>query len=91
MLFMKRPKIRQFTYRPQFYNPEQELEEEENGPRIKFRRIRGEAKPAKRRSGLIMLLLIIILIYMIHYLNNLQKKDQQADYQNFQVEEIIVK
>jgi len=91
MLFMKQRKIRNFTYRPQFYKPDDMIEEEENTSRIKFRRIRGSARPAKRRSRLIMLLLIFIILFMIHYFNNLRKSEQQSVNQDFQVEEIIVK
>ena len=92
MLFMKRPQIRKFTYRPQFYTPDEELDEEEEGPRIQFRRIRRTTtRSTKRRSGLILVLLVIILLFMIHYFNNLQKAEKESEIDTFQVEEIIIK
>ena len=87
---MKQRKIRKFTYRPLYYKPD-DIEDDEDTPRIKFRRIRNTTRPTKRRSRLIMLLLIIILLFMINYFNNLQKSDQQAVDRDFQVEEVIVK
>ena len=88
MLFSKQPKIRRFTYKPYFYEPEEEGLEDE--PRIKFRRSRLLQGRNKRRSTIFMVLLIIIILYLLFYLNRISKVEEESQFKNFKVEEIIV-
>ncbi|OQX95932.1 hypothetical protein B6I21_02865 [candidate division KSB1 bacterium 4572_119] len=74
-MFLKNPKIRGFNYKPRFYNPD--VEEEDEGGRIKFRRLR-ERKPVPKRSPLGMLIIIVILAFLVRYLitlNNAEKEN----------------
>ena len=88
MLFSKQPKIRRFTYKPFFYEPKEEIDEDE--PRIKFRRSRLLQGRRKKRSTIFMFLLIIIILYMLFYLNRITKVDEESQFKNFKVEEVIV-
>lgn len=82
-MFMKQPQIRQFKYTPRFYKPESE--EEEDQPRIKFRRLITR-RPVPRRSFWGMLIVIILLILLFHYLKAYIKPDKQE----FQFEDLKI-
>jgi len=85
-MFLKPPKIREFTYRPIFYKPPEE--EEEQGPRIKFRRY-WLSNPPKQRSFIVMVFLIVILIFLLIYWQGLEKSDQKEfKFEDVKIEEI---
>ena len=71
---MKNPKIRRFEYQPRFYKPEDQ--EDEDGPRIKFRRI-TERKTLQKRSPIGLIILILILIFLFRYLYNINKAEKE--------------
>lgn len=72
-MILKLPKIRQFTYRPLYYEPPKEEEEE---LRIKFRRHRIY-QTHKKRPLLIMVVLVIILIFLLSYWLKFDSPDQK--------------
>ena len=63
-MLIKLPKTRQFTYRPRFYEPP--VEEDEGGPRVKFRRYRRSNSTTKRPL-LLMILLVVVLIFLLFH------------------------
>ncbi len=75
-MFFKQPKIRQFQYVPRFYKPMEEGEDED-GPRIKFRRL-IKREPRPKRSVWLLLILIFVLIFLLRYFLNVTKTDKQG-------------
>lgn len=85
-MFLKPPKPRQFTYRPNFYKP---IEEEEEGPRIKFRRTGSLQKPTKKQSSLLMLLIAIVLAVLLGYWLNIEKVgDNEFKFEEIDIEQL---
>lgn len=76
-MFLKNPKPRQFEYRPRFFKPESDDENE--GPRIKFRRLTERKKPDEKRSVIGMLVFIIILIFLLRYLYKMNKSHNEYE------------
>ncbi len=80
-MFLKQRKIRKFEYSPRLYRPEN-LEDEDEDKRIKFRRLRTWKRPPKK-SFVAMLILIAVLIWLIHYFGSFsveeQKKQEMQD------------
>ena len=74
-MFLKQPKIRQFQYTPRYYKLKPKGEDDE-GPRIKFRRL-FERKPMAKRSFWILLVMIFVLIYLLRYFLAVTKADKQ--------------
>lgn len=84
-MFLKLPKTRKFTYRPIYYQPPREDEE---GPRIKFRRY-GTSKTPKKRPLLVMVVLVIILIFLLsHWLKIETSSRNDFKFKDFKIEEI---
>lgn len=77
-MFLKNPQIRRFTYHPKYYKPNEDQEEDES-PRIKFRRYRLSRVP-KKRSMLLMLALLIILIYLLSYWFQVEKNYPEQEF-----------
>ncbi len=73
-MFLKNPKIRRFEYKPRFYKPESE--EEQDHPRIKFRRI-IERKPVQRRSFVGMFIILVILVFILFSIQKAFKSENQ--------------
>jgi hypothetical protein len=85
-MFIKPPKPRKFTYRPKYYRPE-EIEDEE-APRIKFRRHKL-TKYTKKRSILVMVVIVIILISLLKYWLTIESVDRKEfKFDNLKIEEI---
>ena len=72
-MFLHRPPIRRFGFQTYYYNPEKESEDE--GHRIKFRRILRSPKPTKRpiRRWLIFL---IGLLFFLWYFHNIEQSTE---------------
>ncbi len=85
MSFFKLQEPRQFEYIPRFYRPE----EDEEKPRIQFRRIR-HSKRLPKTSPLRLLLMILILLFAMVYLSQQANRPVPQASQPFQVEEIVV-
>ncbi len=83
-MFFKQVRIRQFNYIPRYYKPEPS-EEEQAGPRIKFRRI-IERRATPQRSIWVVLILIVVIIFLLRFFigSTLEPK------KNFRIEEIKV-
>ncbi len=64
-MFFKSPKIREFNYKPRFYKPASENDEDEK--RIKFRRLRRRPS-VPQRSFVSKIIILIALILLLHYL-----------------------
>ena len=82
-MFMKSPQIRQFTYRPKYYQPMDP--DDDDGPRIKFKRHR-KSQTGKKRSTLGLVVMVIILFFLISY----WLKIDTSNNDDFKVEEIII-
>ena len=82
-MFLKPPKPRQFTYRPKFYKP---IEDEEEGPRIKFRRSNSLKKPPKKQSTLLLIFVAIVLAVLLSYWLRIDKAGDDG----FKFEEIDI-
>ena len=88
-MFMKPPRPRGFEYFP-FVHKESQTEDEEDGLRIKFRRI-GNRPPAKRRPVIAFAILAVAVYVLLQYFGELVKKDPKVKTTGtFEVEEIIV-
>ena len=89
MMIMKQPKTRGFEYFP-FYFKESSLKEEDDGPRIKFRRLKSRP-PSKGRPVIAFAILALVVFVLFLYFGELVKKDSKATKTGpFEVEEIIV-
>ncbi len=75
--------MRDFEYRPRFYTPISEDEEEEN--RIKFRRLRRR-KPVPKRSFMGMVIIIVVLMFLIRYLYKISSEEHNAPIEQLQIE-----
>ncbi len=85
-MFLKPPKPRQFTYRPKFYKP---VEEEVEGPRIKFRRTNSLKKPSQKRSSLLMLLIVIVLAVLLSYWLSVEDAgDNEFKFEEIDIEQL---
>ena len=85
-MFLKPPKPRQFKYQPKFYKP---VEEEEEGPRIKFRRTSSLTKPKKKQSSLLMLLIAIVLAVLLSYWLRVEKAgDDDFKFDEIDIEQL---
>jgi hypothetical protein len=71
---MKNPRARRFEYQPRFYHPEEE--QDENEPRIRFKRL-TRRKTVPKRSPIVLVVLILILFFLIRYLHNLTEAEKQ--------------
>jgi len=88
-MFMKNPKPRGFEYFP-FYHKEPQLNEEDEGARIKFHRI-GNRPPTGRRPVIAFAILALAVYVLFQYFGELVKKDPKATTTDtFEVEEVIV-
>lgn len=74
-MFFKQSKIRQFRYTPRYYKPAPE-EEDDDSPRIKFRRL-IERKPVTKRPLWLLLILIFVIIFLLRYFLGTTKTDKQ--------------
>jgi type IV secretory pathway component VirB8 len=72
MLGRPLPKHRQFSYKPQYYDPNKD-EKEKRRKRIKFKRVRSKSS-AKARSWLWLLFIVAFVIYIIAFLNRYSHK-----------------
>lgn len=79
MLFLGPPqKPRQFTYRPRFYVPPEESEEDEKRIHFEGRFIKRNRQLQRQKKSLVaMLLLLIIVIYFFFYLEGLVKEEKR--------------
>jgi hypothetical protein len=82
-MFFKLPKIKRFEYAPRYYKPESE--EDEDKPRIKFRRL-TRRRPTSKRSFWLLIVLIIIIIFLIRFFSSLIKQDDQE----FKIEDLKI-
>ena len=88
-MFMKQPKPRGFDYFPYYYR-ESQLEDEDERPHIRFRRLTNRP-PGKRRSTIVLAILAVAVLVLWQYFGELVKKDPKATTTGpFQVEEVIV-
>jgi hypothetical protein len=83
MMFFKLPKVKRFEYKPRYYKPESE--EEEEGPRIKFRHL-TRRRPTPKRSIWLLIVLIIVIIFLIRFFISFTKKNDQQ----FKIEDIKI-
>lgn len=72
---MKNPTHRHFEYKPIYYHPEEV--EDENEPRIKFRRI-VKRREVPKRSPVMLIILILVLIFLLKYLGGLTTAEKKA-------------
>ncbi len=87
MMFRQKAETRRFSFTPYYY---QDREEKEDGPRIRFRRLRHFDRPNKRPVvGLVVI--AIILLWMLVYFTEVKKSSRPIEMQDIRVEEIIVK
>lgn len=84
MLF-KSPKTRQFAYQPRYYKPEENEEEDE--PRIRFRKIR-HTSGNKKQFNMRLLLLMIILGFILFYFYQSQRKDNIRDIKKIEINDM---
>ncbi|HDP99238.1 MAG TPA: hypothetical protein ENN22_08660 [bacterium] len=82
-MFLKSPKIRQFDFKPRYYQPDDQPDESQ--PRIQFRRLK-QRRSVPKRSFWGMIIMIIILIFLIRYLAGLVDSENQ----NRQMQEIRI-
>lgn len=82
--FFKERQVRRFSFTP-YYFEIKDTEEDEDGPRIRFRRVRRSKPPARKSiRGLAMLAILILfgLFYFIHMVDREQR--------NFEIEDIRI-
>jgi len=82
-MFLKHPKIRDFEYRPRFYTPLAEEDEEDN--RIKFRKLRRRT-PVPKRSFMGMVIIIVVLMFLIRYLIKISSEEKNAPIEQLKIE-----
>ncbi|MBC8185544.1 hypothetical protein H8E88_31035 [candidate division KSB1 bacterium] len=82
-MFLKHPKTRDFEYRPRFYTPISEDDEEEN--RIKFRKLR-HSKPVPKRSLMGMVIIIVVLMFLIRYFFKISSEEHNAPIEQLKIE-----
>ncbi len=86
-MFFKQVHIRQFNYTPRYYKPEPS-EEEQAGPRIKFRRI-IQRREAPKRSIWVVLVLIVVIIFLLRYfIGSMTEPKQNLKFEDIKVETI---
>lgn len=78
---MKTQKVRKFAYQPRYYK----IAEEEEVPRISFRRYRRSQKTGKK-STIGMLILVVIIIFLVGYWLKMDSPKNSE----FQFEQIII-
>lgn len=86
-MFFKQLKVRQFQYTPRFYKPEPE-EEDENGPRIKFRRLIERRTTPKRPFWLVLILILVIVFVLRYFLGVTTKNQQDFKFEDVKIETI---
>ncbi|MDZ7330559.1 MAG: hypothetical protein ONB13_09625 [candidate division KSB1 bacterium] len=84
-MFFKQVRIRQFNYIPRYYKPEPD-EEDQAGPRIKFRRLIPR-RAAPQRSVWVVLILIAVIIFLLRFFIGAATEPKPK---NFKFEEIKV-
>ncbi len=85
-MFRKQIETRRFSFTPYYYR---EQEEDEDQPRIRFRRLRRYERP-KRRSVLGLVVIALILLWMLIYFTDLKNSARTMEMQDIRVEEVIV-
>lgn len=73
-MFFKLPKVKRFEYTPRYYKPESEQDEDK--PRIQFRRL-TRRRPTPKRSFWLLMVLIIVIVFLIRFFSSLVKQDDQ--------------
>jgi hypothetical protein len=82
-MFLKKLITRDFEYRPRFYTPLTEDDEEDN--RIKFRKLRKQT-PVQKRSVMGMVIIIIVLMFLIRYLIKISSEENNAPIEQLKIE-----
>jgi len=82
MLF-KSPKVRQFSYQPIYYNPENE----EKGSHIKFNKLRKPLNKSKS-SNVKFFLIIIVIGLILFYFHQSQQSDNIRDIERIEIEDM---
>ncbi len=82
-MFMKSPQIKQFSYNPRYYKP-QEMEEGKK-PRIHFKRL-SHTRMSKQRSKVGLIMIAIILLFLLFNWFQFGSKDKDQ----LKIEEIII-
>lgn len=82
-MFLKNPNIREFEYKPRFYKPLSE--DDENESRIKFRKLIHKT-PVQKRSFAGMVIVIIILMFLIRYLLKISNEKNNAPIEQLKIE-----
>ena len=82
-MFLKKLNPREFEYRPRFYEPL--AEEDENENRIKFKKL-VHKRPLPKRSFLGMVVIIIILIFLVRYLFKISSKEKDSPIEQIKIE-----
>ena len=78
LLFGPPQRPRQFAYKPRFYTPPEESEEEEKRIRFEGRFVKRVRSAQRQKKSLIgMLLLLIIVVYLFFYLEGMVKQEQR--------------
>jgi hypothetical protein len=85
-MFRQKVQTRRFSFTPYYY---QEPEEDEDAPRIRFRRVRRFERPA-RKPVLGLVVIVVILLWMLFYFTDVKESSRAIQMEDIRVEEVIV-
>ena len=82
-MFFKKLKVREFEYKPRFFKPATEDDEEKNS--IKFRKLIHKT-PVQRRSVVGMVIIIVVLMFLARYFFKISNDEKNAPIEQLKIE-----